>query len=117
MTGQDPSELGSTKVGSEKSPLNGISPGKAAYNIVSDTVGGVNVRKSDNLFQAICILVSIVLLAALGAALAVIYGGQDFPWYGGALLGAFAGLVVGVFASGIFLMIYRAVRHIQCKHD
>jgi hypothetical protein len=33
------------------------------------------------------------------------------------MFGAFAGLVVGVFSSGIFLMVYRAIRHVRGKHD
>ena len=45
-----------------------ISAGHAAYNVVSDTVTGLNVRRSDNKFQAIFILVAGLLLAALGTA-------------------------------------------------
>ena len=48
------------------SQVKDISSGQAAYNVVADTVTGVNVRKSDNLFQAIFILVTILLLAAFG---------------------------------------------------
>jgi hypothetical protein len=33
------------------------------------------------------------------------------------MAGGFTGLVVGFFASGIFLMIYRAVKHIRGQHD
>jgi hypothetical protein len=95
----------------------GVSPERAAYNVVTDVVTGVNVRGSDNRFQAVFILVTIVLLAAVGALLARWNRDWQLPWYGGALFGAFAGLVAGFFASGIFLMIYRAVRHIQGKHE
>lgn len=101
----------------EKSQAEDVSAGKAAYNVVADTVTGVNVRKSDNLFQALFILAAIVVSAGVGAGLAAVYGGQDLPWFAGALIGAFAGLVVGFFASGIFLMIYRAVRHMKGKHE
>jgi hypothetical protein len=52
-----------------------------------------------------------------GTVLVAIKPDWDIPWYGGAIAGAFAGLAVGLFASGIFLMIYRAVRHLQGKHD
>ena len=118
MTDQNPYEPGcATNADSEKSQVKGISSGQAAYNVVADTVTGVNVRKSDNLFQAIFILVTILLLAALGAVLAAVYGGEDLPWFGGALIGAFAGLVAGFFSSGVFLMIYRAVRHIKGRHE
>jgi len=94
----------------------GISSAHAAYNVVSDTVTGLNVRKSDNKFQAIVVLVSVFSFATVGAILSSIVVQWNLPWYGGALIGAFAGLVIGVFSSGIFLMIYRAKRHIQGKH-
>ena len=35
----------------------------------------------------------------------------------GALVGGLIGILVGLFGSGIFLMIYRAVRHMRGKHD
>ncbi|QDT63030.1 hypothetical protein [Calycomorphotria hydatis] len=84
-----------------------VSSAQASYNIVSDTVTGVNVRFSDNLFQAIFIVVSIFICSGVG----ILIGAGP-----GALLGAFAGLVLGVLASGFLLMIYRAIRHIQGKH-
>lgn len=92
-------------------------PANAAYNVVSDTVTGVNVRWSDNRFQAIVVTISMLILSFFGAALAALNSQWNLPWYGGALAGAFAGLVVGVFGSGIFLMVYRAVRHLKGKHD
>ena len=95
----------------------GVSSGRAAYNVVSDTVIGVNVRVSDNVLQAVFILAAVVVLAVVGAVLAALNGDWDLPWYAGALIGGFAGLVIGFFASGIFLMIYRAVRHMQGRHD
>ena len=94
-----------------------ISPGHAAYNVVSDTVTGLNVRKSDNKFQALFVLAAVVLLAAVGAIVTTLFEYWGIPWYGGAMFGAFAGLVVGVFSSGIFLMVYRAIRHVRGKHD
>ncbi len=87
---------------------------REAYNIVADTVTGLNVRKSDNKFQAIFILVSVLVLAALGAGVAALVGE---PWLAGAMTGAFAGLVLGLFASGFVLMVYRTIRHMQGKHD
>jgi hypothetical protein len=102
---------------SSHSDADGISTGRAAYNVVSDTVTGVNVRASDNLLQALFILAAVILLAIVGAVLAALNSDWDLPWYAGAMLGAFAGLVIGFFASGIFLMIYRAVRHMTGKHD
>ena len=94
-----------------------VSPDCAAYNIVADTVTGVNVRWSDNKFQAIFVFVSVVLASSVGAILAALNAGWNSPWYGGALIGSFAGLVIGIFASGVFLMFYRAVRHLKGKHD
>lgn len=88
-----------------------------AYNVVTDTVTGVNVRWSDNKFQAIFVLLSIVATALLGALLAAFNSRWNLPWYGGALIGSFAGLVIGILGSGIFLMFYRAVRHFKGKHD
>jgi len=94
-----------------------ISPEHAAYNIVSDTVVGLNFRLSDNLLQAAVTLGSAGLFAAVGAALAALNPKWDLPWFGGAIIGGFAGLVIGVFGSGVFLMVYRGIRHILGKHD
>ena len=77
----------------------------------------MNVRTSDNLFQAIFILVSMFVFAVGGAVTTALRGEWEIPWYGGAMIGTFAGLVIGFFASGIYLMIYRAVRHARGKHD
>lgn len=103
------------KASEDSSPT--TNPANAAYNVVSDTVTGVNVRWSDNRFQAIVVTISMLVLSFFGAVLAALNSQWNLPWYGGALAGAFAGLVVGVFGSGIFLMVYRAVRHIKGKHD
>ena len=94
-----------------------VSAERAAYNVVSDTVTGVNVRKSDNVLQAIVVLITMVLLAVVGVILTALNRDWELPWFAGALIGAFAGLVTGIFASGIFLMFYRGVRHIRGKHD
>jgi hypothetical protein len=114
MADENPYE--SSPVDAEPPESEHVDAGRAAYNVVSDTVTGVNIRKRDNLFQALFILGSVFLGAVVGAALAAVYG-TDLPWIGGALIGAFAGLVLGFFASGIFLMVYRAVRHLGGKHD
>jgi len=90
--------------------------GRDAYNIVSDTVVGLNVRKSDNVFQAKFIGITVLVLATIGGASAALNPEWNLPWFAGALAGAFAGLIVGVFASGIFLMIYRAVKHVKGDH-
>jgi hypothetical protein len=87
----------------------GLTP-RQAYNVVSDTVTGANVRLRDNLIQAAIIALFVVLGATIGA-LAV---EQRVP---GALVGGFIGLVAGLLLSGIFLMIYRAVMHMRGRHD
>lgn len=87
------------------------------YNAVTDTVTGVNVRGSDNVLQAIFVLASIVLFAAIGAIAARLNPSWNLPWYAGALIFGFGGMVIGAFTSGLFLMIYRALRHSQGKHD
>ncbi len=90
---------------------------KETYNLVTDTVIGPNLRWGDNLLQAAFIFVSIVIASIGGAVLAVFNPTWNLPWIGGALIGAFAGLVFGTFASGLFLMIYRGSRHLKGKHD
>ncbi|MEZ6137121.1 MAG: hypothetical protein R3C53_19685 [Pirellulaceae bacterium] len=94
-----------------------VSEAQAAYNVVTDTVTGVNIRWSDNKFQAICVLVSTLLAAITGAILAAVNTSWRMPWYAGALVGAFPGLVLGILGSGIFLMVYRVARHLKGKHD
>ena len=76
--------------------------------VASDLVTGVNVRPKDNLYQGISILVAMVLGCGVGYLVA-----GDI----GVALGAIGGLVVGLIGSGIFIMIYRAVRHSKGKHD
>ncbi len=89
---------------------------RETYNVIADTATGVNIRRSDNLFQALFILIAIAICSALGALLAI-FNDWGLPWFGGALVGGFAGLVLGFFASGVFLMVYRAKRHAHGKHD
>lgn len=84
--------------------------GRQTYNVISDIGTGANVRLKDNVIQAIVILICLVLGAAIGALVAserVI----------GALAGGFAGLLVGLFGSGFFLMVFRAIQHIRGRHD
>ena len=79
---------------------------KETYNVVSDTVIGINARKKDNLIQGIIILVTVII----GLVIGHMYGGF-------LLLGGLGGLIVGFFGSGIFLMIYRAIKHASGDHD
>ena len=94
----------------EQPPASQGTTGRQAYNVVSDTVTGANVRLKDNVIQAIAILVFILLGAGIGALVVE-------ERIAGALVGAFAGLVVGFFASGIVLMIYRFVAHLRGRHN
>lgn len=84
---------------------------KQTYNLVSDTAVGVNIRWQDNLFQAAAIFVCLLL----GAGIGYLVTQRDVVT--GALAGGFCGLLVGLFGSGIFLMIFRAVMHARGKHD
>ncbi len=94
-----------------------LSESLAAYNVVSDIVTGVNVRWNDNKFQAVFILVSMIFMSVAGTTLGFLFGGKETPWFIGTVMGTFAGMVFGVFASGIYLMLYRAFRHIRGQHD
>ncbi len=114
--GNEPNTPDMSKPDGPQSKMPPDTSGRDVYNIVSDTVVGLNVRKSDNIFQAKFIGVTVLLLATIGGASAALNPGWNLPWFGGALIGAFAGLIIGLFASGIFLMIYRAVKHVKGDH-
>ena len=81
---------------------------KDTYNIVSDTVGGINARKSDNLLQAKIVIITIIVCLIMGG---IFYGKT------GLVLGALAGLIIGFLGSGFYLMIFRAVKHASGEHD
>lgn len=88
-----------------------------ADRVLSDTVIGLNTRRSDNRLQAIWIAGS-MLLAACAMAFAAWYRTDwELPWYGGALIGAFLGMVFGFFTSGIYLMVYRLVHHLRGRNS
>ncbi|HZL88698.1 MAG TPA: hypothetical protein VFB96_10025 [Pirellulaceae bacterium] len=80
------------------------------YNIVTDVGVGPNVRMRDNLLQGLVIVIAAIIGILVGAFFI-----QDR--LAGCVLGGFVGLLVGLFGSGIFLMIYRAARHLRGKHD
>ncbi len=94
-----------------------VSSGRAAYNIVSDTVVGLNTRTADNRLQAKCILIAVPACAIIAMVLAALIPAWDLPWYAAAMIGGVAGLILGTFGSGIFLMVYRGVRHLKGEHD
>jgi len=82
--------------------------GREKYNIVSDTVTGVNFRRRDNIFQLTFIVVTVLLAVIVGG---ILWGGA------GMVVGAFAGLVGGLLASGFLLAVFRLSRHASGKHD
>jgi ABC-type microcin C transport system permease subunit YejE len=84
--------------------------GRQVYNVVSDTVAGPNVRLKDNLYQGAAILVCLVLGAGIG-----LLAMADRLM--GVLLGGFIGLLIGLFGSGIFVMIFRIIQHVRGRHD
>ncbi|REJ91245.1 MAG: hypothetical protein DWQ34_15415 [Planctomycetota bacterium] len=86
----------------------GSGSGRDAYNVVSDTVVGVNFRFSDNCFQAVFIFVSLLLGVGIGALFAIPEG---------LLIGGLVGLIGGLILSGAVLMVYRGIRHLRGKHD
>ena len=83
-----PDDIFEPESGSDKPQPQHVASTRAAYNVVTDTVIGVNVRKSDNVFQAIFIGVSMLLLAAVGGLMTAWNAQWEMPWYGGALIGA-----------------------------
>lgn len=95
-----------------KQPIEGrqVFTRRQVYNLFTDIVGGLNVRLKDNLFQGLAILICLLLGAGIGFLAA-------FDRGFGALLGGSIGLVAGLLGSGLFLMIYRAVKHALGKHD
>lgn len=98
-----------TPLPEHEDPAQGLS-GRQTYNVVTDTVTGANVRLKDNLLQAAAIAVCLVLGVIVGALVVE----ERVP---GALVGGFIGLLVGLFGSGVFLMIYRALSHLRGSHD
>jgi hypothetical protein len=90
---------------------------REVYNIVTDTVVGPNVRWRDNMIQAAITAGGLVLGVPGGWLYAKLNGWNENDQMGCAIVGGFLGLVVGLFGSGIFLMVYRGMRHIRGKHD
>ncbi len=82
-----------------------------SYNVVSDTLIGVNVRGRDNLVQLLAIVAGLVLGAGVGAL------ASPRDRMTGVIAGAFAGLLAGLLLSGFALMIFRGLRHARGRHD
>ena len=113
---------------------------KETYNIVSDTVVGVNARKSDNLLQAKITIITIIIGAIIGVifdgnaeaseqlpshlqhlvkepVLKVALGVVGLENHTGLVAGAIAGLILGFLGSGFYLMVFRAVKHASGDHE
>lgn len=80
----------------------------AQYDRIADTVGLIpNVRKKDNLYQGLCVLVFVII----GTALAFFWDGAAIRDFLGdslpvrLVVGAFAGLVIGALISGAILLV------------
>jgi hypothetical protein len=60
------------------------------------------------------------VLTPIGAVAGFFLADPGYHWVaalGGGLGLGFLGVVLGAFGSGIYLMIYRAARHLKGKHD
>ncbi|MFI4882781.1 MAG: hypothetical protein ACIAQU_09375, partial [Phycisphaerales bacterium JB064] len=75
-----------------------------ALTVIADVATGPNLRAKDNLYQAIFILVCLMIAVPT----VWILSGH---WIGGVLGGGLIGLVAGVLLSGGFLMVYRLFKH------
>ena len=70
----------------------------ATYNLLADKIGGVpNVRKKENVYQAITVGVFLII--------GVIVGWFAGEWPEGVLFGALGGLVAGTLISGVVIMV------------
>lgn len=78
-----------------------------AYETVAETVGFLpNLRAGDNISQIIVTAVCALIGAGAGAALPI----EGAPVYAKVAIGAVLGVIVGVFASGVVLMVLGWVR-------
>lgn len=89
--------------GNVMTPMSLVGPRRSQQSS-GDGIVSLNLRWKDNLIQAGVILGCTVVGVGIGVAL----GPRQHAV--GALLGAFAGLVLGTIGSGIGLMIYRSRR-------
>lgn len=78
--------------------------GVDAYNVVADTVTGVNIHLKDNIIQLVSCIVGFLLGGIIGFFL------------GSMVIGCVIGLIAGLFLSGLFIMVYRFVMHVKGKH-
>lgn len=67
-------------------------------------------RRRDNFVQACTILVVMLICAAIGIGMSLMNQNAGVHWMGGALMGSFVGLVVGLVVSGFIVMLMRSAR-------
>ena len=88
-------------------PKNGKMTGIEQYNVIADTVTGVNIHFKDNMVQLISCIIGLVL----GGIIGFIFG----KWIGLGV-GCFVGLISGTLISGFYIMIYRLIMHAKGQH-
>ena len=94
--------------------------GGDVYHIVTDLGAGPNLRRSDNILQLKAVGIGLVGGAIVGTLAGLLLGSEaerGAAVAGGAIGGGIGGVLLGLFGSGIYLMIYRLVRHACGKHD
>lgn len=80
------------------------------YNMATDLGTGANIRLKDNLYQAVAILACLIV----GGCIGLLVMSEKAA---GLVIGSFIGLVVGLLGSGMFLMVYRMIKHTLGEHD
>ena len=90
------------------------------YNVVTDTIIGINMRWSDNAVQGAIVAV----FAALGAASGAFFIPGSDPALSeavtareGAIIGLVIGVILGGFVSGGLIGIFRFVKHLKGQHE
>jgi len=85
--------------------------GLDSYHHVAETVGMLpSIRVKDNVVQAVTMLVCCLLGAGVGWLLRADLLGEDVPRAALIVMGAVAGVVVGLLVSGVVLMVLGWVR-------
>ena len=90
--------------------VQGTMSAQETYNVVTDLGVGPNLRLKDNLIQ----LAAILVVTAVGVVVGMLVVDERAA---GAVVGGFIGLLVGLLGSGVFLMIYRLIRHATGHHE
>ena len=92
---------------------------KDVYHIISDTVTGINIRKTDNFIQ-LKIVTFIVFIFELGAFIWKYYHANFFGFednLGTSMISLILGLLAGGFISGTYIAFYRFIQHLKGNHN